>query len=219
MASERSGLRRAVGLAAGTFAVSVFVHFLWEMLQTFAYEVGPLGVNWVIAYHFLATLEDAGLMVALYAAGWAIHRDSQWIARLAWKDWVWLGGIGAALAVAIEAWALARGRWAYTPWMPVIPGLRVGLLPVLQLALLPPFILRVAARLFCVPAGTRRGLPADDSGLSATSVSPAAPNRGKGAGRTDAQRTDSPRTAAPHTDIQSTAIQWTTTHSTSGAMP
>jgi hypothetical protein len=191
MAAERSGLRQAIGLAAGTFAVSIFVHFLWEMLQTFAYEVGPLGVNWVIAYHFLATLEDAGLMVALYAAGCAIHRDPEWIVRLSWKDGAWLGGLGAALAFAIETWALARGRWAYTAWMPVIPGLRVGLLPILQLALLPPFILRVSARLFGAPGGAPRERSADGARSSAAPAS------------TGAARRKEP----PHSALQATALR------------
>ena len=205
MAAQRSGLQRGIGLAAGTFAVSVFVHFLWEMLQSFAYEMGPLGVNWVIAYHFLATLDDAGLMVALYAAGWAIHRDPEWIARLGWKDGAWLAGLGAALAFAIETWALARGRWAYTAWMPVIPGLHVGLLPVLQLALLPPFILRVSARLFCAPAGARRDPSAEGTRSSAASDPPARASR-KDAGQAGLRRTAYRCTTPPLKSLPASAI-------------
>jgi hypothetical protein len=39
-----------------------------------------------------------------------------------------------------------RGRWACTVDMPLLPGLDVGLVPVLQMLLRPPVIRRIAAR-------------------------------------------------------------------------
>ena len=38
------------------------------------------------------------------------------------------------------------GRWMYTAWMPRVPGLAVGLVPVLQMLMLPPLIFHLAAR-------------------------------------------------------------------------
>lgn len=34
--------------------------------------------------------------------------------------------------------------WAYGPRMPVVPGLQIGLVPVLQMLVLPPVIFRMA---------------------------------------------------------------------------
>jgi hypothetical protein len=44
---------------------------------------------------------------------------------------------GAAIAIVIEKTGVAGGRWACTAGMPTLPGLRLGLLPILQMALIP----------------------------------------------------------------------------------
>ena len=43
---------------------------------------------------------------------------------------------GLAVAIILEKWALATGRWAYGPSMPIIPILNIGLTPAIQLGLL-----------------------------------------------------------------------------------
>lgn len=54
---------------------------------------------------------------------------------------------GLLIGIGIEWVAINKfGRWAYTADMPLLPGLDVGLLPVLQMLLLPQVIFRVAAR-------------------------------------------------------------------------
>lgn len=57
-----------------------------------------------------------------------------------------LAAIGAMLATGIELHALSSGRWRYSALMPVVPGIGVGLLPLLQLAVLPVLALRLARR-------------------------------------------------------------------------
>jgi len=44
-------------------------------------------------------------------------------------------GGGLIVAVGLELWALQTGRWAYNALMPIIPLLKTGLTPTLQLAL------------------------------------------------------------------------------------
>ncbi len=48
--------------------------------------------------------------------------------------------LGAAVAVAVEWWALATERWQYAGAMPIVPFLQVGLLPVLQMTIIPPIV-------------------------------------------------------------------------------
>jgi hypothetical protein len=36
-------------------------------------------------------------------------------------------------------------RWAYTPQMPLVPGLGIGIVPITQMLVLPPLIFRVVA--------------------------------------------------------------------------
>jgi hypothetical protein len=37
------------------------------------------------------------------------------------------------------------GRWMYTVQMPLVPGLAIGLIPVVQMLILPPVIFRLVA--------------------------------------------------------------------------
>ncbi len=43
--------------------------------------------------------------------------------------------VGIIVAVLLEIWALGQGRWAYQAIMPIIPVIKTGLSPTIQLAL------------------------------------------------------------------------------------
>lgn len=68
--------------------------------------------------------------------------------------------MGFVIAVSVE-WVAVHGaqRWTYTDRMPLLPGLEVGGVPVLQMLLLPPLIFRVVAVILIegdAPAAGRR---------------------------------------------------------------
>jgi hypothetical protein len=54
--------------------------------------------------------------------------------------WPWIGMLatGAIVASVIESAGIGGGRWAYAPAMPILPEVRLGVVPVLQMALVPP---------------------------------------------------------------------------------
>lgn len=53
---------------------------------------------------------------------------------------------GFAIAVAIEWGALhVLDRWQYAESMPQLPGLGVGVSPVLQMLMLPPIVFKISA--------------------------------------------------------------------------
>jgi hypothetical protein len=52
--------------------------------------------------------------------------------------------LGAATATILEWHALRTGRWTYNALMPLIPGLGVGVYPVLQMAIVPAVAARVS---------------------------------------------------------------------------
>lgn len=139
-------LQKSLRLSAAIFIVSIFVHFLWEMLQSFAYEMGTLPLMRVVLYHLWATLGDAMLMVLIHGAVAFAARDLRWMEHPRLRDFAFMLALGLALAVGIEWRALATGRWVYTAAMPILPGLGVGLLPVAQLLLLPWPICWIAGR-------------------------------------------------------------------------
>ncbi len=140
-------MRRGIERAAAIFIVSVFVHFLWEGLQSFGHDLHGWGPYDYILICFRAALGDAGYMVVFYLVGWAVFRSPGWIAAPGWRGVLLTLALGLAVGTWLEWRALAAGTWSYSPAMPFIPGLGVGLLPVLQMAVLPPLIFWATARL------------------------------------------------------------------------
>jgi len=102
-----------------------------------------LGLNllWEFAHHGLylhyrgEVITDLILIRAAVVDGLMI--SGLWSISLVFKKyqpWVIVLG-GLMLATGLEFWALATGRWAYGPLMPLVPWLGVGLTPFIQLAL------------------------------------------------------------------------------------
>jgi hypothetical protein len=146
-------------LLGSLFCVSLFVHYMWEMLQSFAYDMMGVPLERAVLNHLWASAGDAGLMLLIYAAPALLRRDRLWIRRPRPADLALCATLALILAVGIERHALASGRWAYTAAMPVLPGLGVGLLPVLQLLVLPLPIFWLAARLAGKGPAAERGAP------------------------------------------------------------
>ena len=136
--------RELRGTAARLFALAWVVNFGWEMAQAPLYA--PMGPFWTaIAKCFRASLGDAGIVVALWVLGVYIFESPDWFRCADAKLIAGLSLVGGLISVGLELVALSGGRWAYGSAMPVIPGLGIGVAPVLQMALLPPLILRLAA--------------------------------------------------------------------------
>ncbi len=123
--------------------VAFALSLIWENAQAslFAGYDGLLGHFWTC---FVATLGDLVIIAAVYGAVTLLWRDAGWYRRMSMGQVACAVVLGIALAVAIEAWALASGRWAYNG-MPVVPSTGIGLDPVLQMIVLPPLIFAIMA--------------------------------------------------------------------------
>lgn len=113
------------------------LHLIWENAQA------PLFAGYLNFWqHFWICLQAipgdvvVTLLVYLLVAAW--RRNVRWIERLTGVDLAVAGMTGAVIAVGLERQALPVGRWAYATAMPLIPGLQVGVTPVLQMAILLP---------------------------------------------------------------------------------
>lgn len=84
-----------------------------------------------------ATLGDVIIILFFYTIISSIRRDKFWILHIRFLDLVLLVLLGFVWAAIIEKWALSTGRWQYTEAMPIVPFLQVGLVPVIQMILLP----------------------------------------------------------------------------------
>ncbi len=134
-------------VALRAFAAALPVHFVWEMAQMDLFLGIPTGFWASMPHCGLASVGDAVLTLLVLAAGAIVFGTVAWMKRPGWRPWLVVGGLSVAVAVATD-WMLVHGlkRWSYAPAMPRIPGLDVGLTPVLQMLLLTPAILWWASR-------------------------------------------------------------------------
>ena len=139
------------------FAVSVALNYPWEIGQAFLY----VGMDYSLAtgWHcFVASLGDGLLVWIIHLVGWLSlgHRD--WFVRRG--RYAVMLPTGVAIAIAVEWIALHwLARWSYTAQMPLVPGLDIGWVPVLQMVLLPPLIFALVARWVATASDRRTGAP------------------------------------------------------------
>ena len=102
-------------------------NLVWEQLHSFlylSYQAGPI-TFFILAR---AAVFDAAVILVFI---WLLRRLPEKFQR-PWLLLVW----GFLLAVGIEWWALATGRWVNQASMPIIPLIHTGLTPTIQLAIL-----------------------------------------------------------------------------------
>jgi hypothetical protein len=128
-------------------AVTIPLYFAWEMLQAPFFTGMPPGWAAATAVCALATLGD-GVLVALVAtAGALLYRDGRWFVPPSASRYAVVVGIAVVLQIVVE-WVMVHGldRWGYAPSQPVLPVVRVGLLPVVQPIVLLPLVFGLVAR-------------------------------------------------------------------------
>lgn len=129
------------------FVIAVVVNYAWEIAQV-PFFVG-LEYNWATLWHcFVASLGDGIMLWIIYVVGLAVFRRKDWFADGSLSHYAVMLLTGLILSIAVEWIALeVLNRWAYNTKMPMIPVLDIGLMPVLQMLLLPPLIFSVVTRL------------------------------------------------------------------------
>lgn len=116
-----------------TLAIAAFVlHMVWENAQA------PLYAGYQsFSRHFLICLSGALGDVVITLSVLAFMRLLKKEAVRA-TDFLALAMLGFIIAVVIEQHALLAGKWNYAPAMPIIPILKVGLVPIIQMIVLLP---------------------------------------------------------------------------------
>ena len=129
------------------FFVAVAINLLWEMAQMGLFASTG---SWIrdSAECVRASLGDGGMVLGIYAVGALVFRRLDWFRRPGVAGYAVMLTIGVILATVFELAALRSGRWAYTSWMPRLPMMAgLGLLPMLQMMILPPIIFKIASAL------------------------------------------------------------------------
>lgn len=130
----------------GLFVVSVVLNYFWEIGQGFLF-VGMASWENIFWHCFVASLGDGLIVCAIHAVGWFFFRRADWFIGPGLKGYAVMLMTGLVIAVAIEWFAVhVLQRWSYTPDMPVLPGVNIGITPLLQMLMLPPLIFYIVAQ-------------------------------------------------------------------------
>ena len=124
---------------------ALLLNFPWEVLQAPLFEgMAAAPHSAVIRACLQATLGDAVIMLLAHACVTAVTRQRRWVFVPSWREVAGFAAVGLAIAAVIE-WLATRGHWtqtwAYSSAMPLIPGIEIGLSPLLQWVLVPPIAL------------------------------------------------------------------------------
>ena len=113
------------------------LHVIWENAQAPLFQ-GYASFSQHFSACLVGTVGDVAITLFVYVLVALLKNDFNWIASLNKKDIAGLAVVGLFIAVGIEWRALLFGRWAYTDAMPLLPYLKVGLSPIIQMTLLLP---------------------------------------------------------------------------------
>ena len=125
--------------------LALSLNFPWEVLQAALFEgmaAAPHSV--VIGGRLQATPGDAVIVLLAHACIAALTRQRLRVLAPSRREVLGFVAVGVTITAAIE-WLATRGHWSqtwvYSSAMPVIPGVEIGLSPLLQWVIVPPVAL------------------------------------------------------------------------------
>ena len=140
------GLWNRIKQIAVIYATAFLINFAWEMLQMPFFSDLDYTELATWFFCFKASIGDANIILFIFILGRVLFRDWEWVQELNGIKLVYLFLTGATIAILIETHALSTGRWRYSQIMPILLFIEVGLVPVIQLIILPISSLLVASR-------------------------------------------------------------------------
>ncbi len=137
-------LRRMAWLAM----VGFLLNGNWEWLETPWYDDRTNAINTIVWYRLHCALLDVGILIGAALAVSLLFRTTNWLVQPRPREVAVFTLLGATYTAVSEQVNVAiRGAWSYSPWMPVLPGTSIGVVPLLQWVLLPPVAVWLASRL------------------------------------------------------------------------
>lgn len=130
------------------YAIGGFIlNFVWEISQAGLYKPHFEGISEFVTVHLKATLGDVVMLLIIYLIASLVRNDRHWIEKNKISSYIFVAFLGFIFAIVIEKYALLTGRWGYNELMPIIPFIKVGLAPVLQLTIIAPLSVFLAVKL------------------------------------------------------------------------
>lgn len=139
------------------FMFGVLLNYAWELTQAPLYEGVATAAYWTVVKGCArATIGDGFILVVAYWSVAVVAKDRWWFARPDPLRLVGFVAVGIVITVVLERLALqstfAGWGWRYSEAMPIVPGIGVGLTPLLQWLILPLITLWLVRR--HIPAPT-----------------------------------------------------------------
>jgi hypothetical protein len=123
------------------FIASTALHFGWEISQMPLYSFTGVSAGDYQAFvkaHWIAAAKDGLITVALYFLVAIFLQNMAWGRRFSNRRIVFLLSFGFLWAVAMEYHAVfVRHAWSYAKAMPLLPGIGLGISPILQMMVVP----------------------------------------------------------------------------------
>ena len=136
-------VQKILSRLAALFVISVLLNFPWEVAQMPLYVTDGSWLEFAL-HCIIPSLGDGLIVMLIFCVGWAVRRRSDWTDQPGWAAYALMLMTGFSIAVIVE-WVgfFGLNRWSYTASMPLLPGLAIGVVPVLQMLILPPAIFRM----------------------------------------------------------------------------
>lgn len=135
---EKLSRQTAFKLVVVLGIVSYALQYTWEELQCLPFFNHP-PVTWMVTDMIGATIVDVVTTYIIYSIIAAISKSWSWIlGKWNLKQLTLMLGLGLVASVSFELLAKAYKSWSYTTIAPLIPGLEISVIPVLQFLLLIP---------------------------------------------------------------------------------
>lgn len=126
---------------------SFLLNFVWEVLQTPFFVDISTEVNTIIWYRFHCTLGDVMISLAGFWFVALILRNRTWFLNPTKKKLLLFVAFGVSYTIFSEIKNVSLNKlWAYSDFMPVIPYIDVGIIPLIQWVLIPPLLVFIVRR-------------------------------------------------------------------------
>ncbi len=126
---------------------SFLLNFAWEVLQTpFFYDIIDK-IKTVVRYRFHCTLGDVMISLAGFWFVALILRSRNWFLNPTKKKLLLFVAFGVSYTIFSEIKNVSLNKlWAYSDFMPVVPYIDVGIVPLIQWIIIPPLLVFIVRR-------------------------------------------------------------------------
>ena len=121
---------------------SFFLNFFWEVVQTYFYAMKDDPFSTMLYGWVHCTFGDVILTLVSFWLVCAANRNRRWFLDLKGANFIgfiMIGVIATVISERVNVHLLKS--WAYNDLMPIMPLLKVGLMPFFQWMIIPPAVL------------------------------------------------------------------------------